>query len=95
MWQWWKLMGLGEHWYAEEHFMLRENMDKFTKDSKYMEIFEGTKMFFMPVDYTRDIEFYNKESALSNLLISKHEVKIADKDFLAKQSSFSKLFIPC
>ncbi|TMW41214.1 hypothetical protein DOY81_013706, partial [Sarcophaga bullata] len=43
MWQWWKLMGLGEHWYAEEHFMLRENMDKFTKDSKYMEIFEGTK----------------------------------------------------
>ncbi|XP_065355771.1 arylphorin subunit C223-like isoform X2 [Calliphora vicina] len=61
--QWWKMMGLGEHWYSEEHFMLRENMD--AKDSKYLEIFEGTKMFFMPVDYTRDIEFYNKESALS------------------------------
>ena len=65
MWQWWKMMGLGEHWYSEDRFMLRENMDKYNKDSKYLEIFQGTKMFFMPVDYTRDIEFYNKESALS------------------------------
>ncbi|XP_065358430.1 arylphorin subunit C223-like [Calliphora vicina] len=63
--QWWKMMGLGEHWYSEDRFMLRENMDEYYKDSKYLEIFEGTKMFFMPVDYTRDIEFYNKESALS------------------------------
>ncbi|KAI8117665.1 Arylphorin subunit C223 [Lucilia cuprina] len=65
MWQWYKMMGLGEHWYSEEHFMLRENMDKYNKDSKYLELFEGTKMFFMPVDYTRDIEFFNEESALS------------------------------
>nr|AAB58984.1 arylphorin [Calliphora vicina] len=63
--QWWKMMGLGEHWYSEDRFMLRDNMDKYNKDSKYLEIFEGTKMFFMPVDYTRDIEFFNKESVLS------------------------------
>ncbi|XP_046803212.1 arylphorin subunit C223 isoform X1 [Lucilia cuprina] len=65
MWQWYKMMGLGEHWYSEDRFMLRENMDKYNKDSKYLELFEGTKMFFMPVDYTRDIEFFNEESALS------------------------------
>ncbi|KAM7353713.1 arylphorin subunit C223-like [Cochliomyia hominivorax] len=65
IYQWWKLMGLDQHWYSEEHFMLRENFEEYYKDSKYLQIFESTKMFFMPVDYTRDIEFYNKESTLS------------------------------
>ncbi|TMW43537.1 hypothetical protein DOY81_011383 [Sarcophaga bullata] len=31
MWQWWKMMGLGEHWYSEDRFMLRENMDNTTR----------------------------------------------------------------
>ncbi|GBP03146.1 Arylphorin subunit A4 [Eumeta japonica] len=57
-------MGLGEHC-SEEHFMLRENMDEYYSDTKYLQVLEGTKMFYMPVDYTRDIEFFNRESALS------------------------------
>ncbi|XP_037814271.1 arylphorin subunit A4-like [Lucilia sericata] len=65
MWQWWKMMGLGEHWYSEDHFMLRENISEYYRDPKFLEICKSTNIFFMPVDYTRDIEFFNKESALS------------------------------
>jgi hypothetical protein len=65
MWQWWKMMGLGEHWYSEDRFMLRDNIDEYNKDSKWLDIMHGLKMMWMPVDYTRDIDFYNKESALS------------------------------
>ncbi|XP_061391296.1 arylphorin subunit C223-like [Musca vetustissima] len=65
LWQWWKLMGMGEHWYSVDKFMLRDNMYMFSKDSKYMEMMKDVKMFYMPVDYTRDIDFFNKESELS------------------------------
>ncbi|XP_075163741.1 larval serum protein 1 beta chain-like [Haematobia irritans] len=65
MWQWWKLMGLGEHWYAEENFMLRQNINEFTHDSQWQSIMKDVKMWWMPVDYTRDIDFYNEETVLS------------------------------
>ncbi|XP_065355770.1 arylphorin subunit C223-like isoform X1 [Calliphora vicina] len=63
--QWWKMMGLDEHWYSEKYFMLRENIAEFYNDSKFLGVCESTKMFFMPVDYTRDIKIFNKESVLS------------------------------
>ncbi|XP_073826140.1 larval serum protein 1 beta chain-like [Musca autumnalis] len=47
LWQWWKLMGLTETWYADEQST------------------NALKAFWMPVDYTRDIEFMNEESVLS------------------------------
>lgn len=65
MWQWWKLMGLAEYWYPEERFIMRDNSHLFLKDSKYADMMKDVKMFYMPVDYTRDIYFYNKESELS------------------------------
>ncbi|XP_061391293.1 arylphorin subunit A4-like [Musca vetustissima] len=65
LWQWWKLMGMGEHWYAEEHHIERDNMLVLNKDSKYMDLMKDVKMFYMPVDYTRDVYFFNKESELS------------------------------
>jgi len=65
MWQWWKMMGLGEHWYAEEKFMLRENIFEYNQEPKWMTMMEDVKMWWMPVDYTRDIEFYNDHSKLS------------------------------
>ncbi|XP_058984213.1 arylphorin subunit C223 isoform X2 [Musca domestica] len=65
MWQWWKLMGLGERWYAEEHSMIRDNVEYFHQDSKHLAAFKNVRMFWMPVDYTRDIEIYNEESDLS------------------------------
>ncbi|XP_073824212.1 arylphorin subunit C223-like [Musca autumnalis] len=65
MWQWWKLMGMGEHWYSEDHFMMRDNMYMFNKDSKYLDMIKDVKMFYMPVDYTRDVYFFNKESEMS------------------------------
>ncbi|XP_073837920.1 larval serum protein 1 beta chain-like [Musca autumnalis] len=66
MWQWWKLMGIDKsHWYTEENFMLRENIYEFNQDPKWNSMLKDVKMWWMPVDYTRDIDFYNKESALS------------------------------
>ncbi|XP_023170939.2 larval serum protein 1 gamma chain [Drosophila hydei] len=64
-WQWWKMMGLGEHWYVEDKFFLRENIAQYNKDPKYAEVLKGLKKFYMPVDYTRDIDFFNAESKLS------------------------------
>ncbi|XP_075149870.1 arylphorin subunit C223-like [Haematobia irritans] len=65
VWQWWKLMGLGEHWYSDDHFFLRDNIDYLNEDPKYGEMLKDVKKFWMPVDYTRDVEFINRESALS------------------------------
>ncbi|XP_073821993.1 arylphorin subunit C223-like [Musca autumnalis] len=65
MWQWWKLMGMGEHWYSVDKFIMRDNMYMFNKDSKYLDMIKDVKMFYMPVDYTRDVYFFNKESELS------------------------------
>ncbi|XP_061391294.1 arylphorin subunit C223-like [Musca vetustissima] len=62
MWQWWKLMGLGEYWYAEERFMIRDNVDK---NSKYLDMLKNVRMFWMPVDYSRAIDHNNQESDLS------------------------------
>ncbi|EDW03509.1 larval serum protein 1 gamma chain [Drosophila grimshawi] len=64
-WQWWKMMGLGEHWYVEDKFFLRENYVEYNKDPKYTDFMKGLTKFYMPVDYTRDIEFYNAESKMS------------------------------
>ncbi|XP_030380436.1 larval serum protein 1 gamma chain [Scaptodrosophila lebanonensis] len=64
-WQWYKMMGLGEHWYVEDKFFLRENVAEFNKDSKWLDIVQGIKKFYMPVDYTRDIAFFNDETKLS------------------------------
>ncbi|XP_053953854.1 larval serum protein 1 beta chain-like [Anastrepha ludens] len=64
--QWWKLMGLGEHWYAaEKNFPLRENTYELVSDDKYASFMKDIKIFWHPVDYTRDIEFFNKHSVLS------------------------------
>jgi len=65
MYQWYKLMGLGERFYSEDKFLLRENIYEFNQDSKWLSIFKDTKFFYMPVDYTRDIDFYNRESEIS------------------------------
>ncbi|XP_075149869.1 arylphorin subunit C223-like [Haematobia irritans] len=65
VWQWWKLMGLGEHWYSDDHFFLRDNTNYRNLDPKYGEMIKDVKKFWMPVDYSRDVEFFNKESALS------------------------------
>ncbi|XP_065361706.1 larval serum protein 1 beta chain-like [Calliphora vicina] len=65
MWQWWKLMGLGQHWYAEENYMLRENIYEFNQDPKWNSMLQDVKMWYMPVDYTRDIELYNEHSSIS------------------------------
>ncbi|XP_037814262.1 arylphorin subunit C223-like [Lucilia sericata] len=67
LWQWWKMMGLGDHWYSEEHFIMRENWPEYYEDPKFFEIYDSTHMFFMPVDYTRNIELNNLESTLSFL----------------------------
>ncbi|EDV94998.1 larval serum protein 1 beta chain [Drosophila grimshawi] len=56
MWQWWKLVGIGEHWSTTEKFM-------FTIDTKQM--MKAFKVWWMPVDYTRDLNVYNEESKLS------------------------------
>ncbi|KAM7351059.1 arylphorin subunit A4-like [Cochliomyia hominivorax] len=64
--QWWKLMGLDQRWYSEDHLILRENFENYYKNPKFLEIFNSTKIVFMPVDYSRDTVFgNNKESALS------------------------------
>ncbi|EDW80412.1 uncharacterized protein Dwil_GK18671 [Drosophila willistoni] len=64
-WQWWKMMGLGEHWYVEDKFFLRENFGQFYNDPKYVNVMQGLKKFYMPVDYTRDIAFFNADSKLT------------------------------
>ena len=64
-WQWWKLMGLGEHWYSVEKTILRENIYEYNQDTKWLSIFKDIDAFYMPVDYTRDVEFFNDHSALS------------------------------
>ncbi|XP_034098341.1 larval serum protein 1 gamma chain [Drosophila albomicans] len=64
-WQWWKMMGLDEEFYVNDKFFLRENYAQFNKDPKYAEILKGVQAFYMPVDYTRDIDFFNSESKLS------------------------------
>ncbi|KAH8418500.1 hypothetical protein KR009_005717 [Drosophila setifemur] len=65
MWQWWKLMGLGEHWYSEDKYILRENIYEFNQDSKWLSMMKDVKVWWMPVDYTRDLNIYNEESKLS------------------------------
>ncbi|XP_013104414.2 arylphorin subunit C223 [Stomoxys calcitrans] len=65
LWQWWKLMGLEQQWYAEKHFMLRDNADIFNRDPKFIEMIKDVKKFWMPVDYSRDLGVPNKESALT------------------------------
>ncbi|XP_017092687.2 larval serum protein 1 beta chain [Drosophila bipectinata] len=65
MWQWWKLMGLGEHWYSEDKYILRENIYEFNQDSKWLSMMKDVKVWWMPVDYTRDLNMYNEESMLS------------------------------
>ncbi|XP_075161842.1 larval serum protein 1 beta chain-like [Haematobia irritans] len=65
MWQWWKLMGLEENWYAEEKFMLRENIYEFHDEKMWQTMMQNVKMWWTPVDYTRDIDIYNKQSILS------------------------------
>ncbi|XP_037709845.1 larval serum protein 1 beta chain [Drosophila subpulchrella] len=64
-WQWWKLMGLGEHWYSNDKFILRENINEFYQESKWLSMMKDVKKFYMPVDYTRDLNIYNEESKLS------------------------------
>ncbi|XP_017841346.2 LOW QUALITY PROTEIN: larval serum protein 1 gamma chain [Drosophila busckii] len=64
-WQWWKMMGLGEHWYVEDKYFLRENIATYNKDPKYVDIMKGLTKFYMPVDYTRDISFFNHETQMS------------------------------
>ncbi|XP_016956498.2 larval serum protein 1 beta chain-like [Drosophila biarmipes] len=64
-WQWWKLMGLGEHWYSNDKFILRENINEFYQESKWLSMMKDVKKFYMPVDYTSDLNIYNEESKLS------------------------------
>ncbi|KAH8357583.1 larval serum protein 1 beta chain [Drosophila serrata] len=64
-WQWWKLMGLGEHWYSEDKFILRENIYEFNQESKWLSMMKDVKKFYMPVDYSRDLNLFNEESKLS------------------------------
>ncbi|EDW87200.1 larval serum protein 1 beta chain [Drosophila yakuba] len=64
-WQWWKLMGLGEHWYSEDKYILRENIYEFNQESKWLSMMKDVKKFYMPVDYSRDLNIYNEESKLS------------------------------
>ncbi|XP_017015026.2 larval serum protein 1 beta chain [Drosophila takahashii] len=64
-WQWWKLMGLGEHWYSNDKFILRENINEFYQESQWLSMMKDVKKFYMPVDYSRDLDIYNEESMLS------------------------------
>jgi len=65
VWQWWKLMGLNQHWYSVDKFILRDNIYEFNQDPKWLSMFEDMHMFWMPVDYTRDIAFYNEHTVMS------------------------------
>ncbi|XP_037937499.1 larval serum protein 1 gamma chain-like [Teleopsis dalmanni] len=64
-WQWWKMMGLGEHWYQDDKYFLGTKYTTYSKDPVWIEALHDVKVWWMPVDYTRDIEFYNDESYLS------------------------------
>ncbi|XP_037718372.1 larval serum protein 1 gamma chain [Drosophila subpulchrella] len=63
--QWYKMMGLDQEWYVEENYFLRENYAQFVQDPKYVDVVKGLKKFYMPVDYTRDISFFNDETKMS------------------------------
>ncbi|XP_005182319.1 larval serum protein 1 beta chain [Musca domestica] len=66
MWQWWKQMGLDKHhWYAEDNYMLRETIHEVNQDPKGKILLNDLKMWWMPADYTRDIDFFNRESVHS------------------------------
>lgn len=64
-WQWWKLMGLDEQFYAEKKTFLRSNFSELLNDPKYQDMMADLKAFYLPVDYTRDVEILNDESKLS------------------------------
>ncbi|XP_053959626.1 larval serum protein 1 gamma chain-like [Anastrepha ludens] len=65
-WQWWKMMGLGKHWYKEEKYMLRDNIEEFSEDITIMDLVKRTThLFYMPTDYTRDLEYDNEHTKLS------------------------------
>ncbi|KMZ09471.1 larval serum protein 1 alpha chain [Drosophila simulans] len=64
-WQWWKLMGLGEHWYSESNYILRENIHEYNQESNWLTMMKDVKKFYMPVDYSRDLYLYNEETKLS------------------------------
>ncbi|XP_036346366.1 larval serum protein 1 beta chain-like [Rhagoletis pomonella] len=57
-WQWWKLLGLSTQWFKMETYPLR-------KDVTFMSMLKDTHMFYMPTDYTRNIEYYNEHTKLS------------------------------
>nr|XP_014093124.1 larval serum protein 1 gamma chain-like [Bactrocera oleae] len=59
-WQWWKMMGLAEHWYAVDSTQVLTGMP-----SVNMDILKDTHIYFMPTDYTRNIEWFNEQSKLS------------------------------
>jgi hypothetical protein len=63
--QWYKLMGLENRFYSENNYLLRENIYEFNQDSRWLSLFNDTQFFYMPVDYTRDIDYFNRESELS------------------------------
>ncbi|XP_067612753.1 larval serum protein 1 beta chain-like [Eurosta solidaginis] len=64
--QWWKLMGLDENWHSMETYTpLRENSYEFASNEKYLALMKNIDMFWYPVDYSRDIEFFNRHSVLS------------------------------
>ncbi|XP_017045857.1 larval serum protein 1 beta chain [Drosophila ficusphila] len=64
-WQWWKLMGLGEHFHHEDKYILRENSYEFNQDAKWLAMMKDVQKFYMPVDYSRDLQLTNLESKLT------------------------------
>lgn len=66
-WQWWKLMGLDERWYSDSFDMLRENTYTYKQDEKWSTMLKDLKVWWHPVDYSRDIDFYNDYSSLAYL----------------------------
>ncbi|XP_011176708.1 arylphorin subunit C223 [Zeugodacus cucurbitae] len=59
-WQWWKMMGLAEHWYAVDGAHVLSGGDSFAAD-----IYKDTHIYFMPTDYTRNVDYYNEHAKLS------------------------------
>ncbi|XP_004527317.1 larval serum protein 1 beta chain [Ceratitis capitata] len=64
-WQWWKMMGLGEQWYTEDMTKLADIAVGNYKTARFSNMAKGTRIFTMPTDYTRNIEYYNEHSKLS------------------------------
>uniref|UniRef100_A0A1B0BAQ6 Uncharacterized protein n=1 Tax=Glossina palpalis gambiensis TaxID=67801 RepID=A0A1B0BAQ6_9MUSC len=52
-------------YFFNNRFMLRDNIQQYNQDPKYVEAMQDVQMFWMPVDYTRDIDIFNQESVLS------------------------------